>query len=306
MENSKIQWCDHTFNCWIGCSRVSDGCLNCYAENLMADRYGRVKWGPKGTRSKVKDWSGPEKWNREAARDGEKHKVFCASLADVFEDWTGPIQDHKGNELWTFGLEGRYEPKSVHPRPRGYRQAIMSDLRRDLFGLIDRTPNLYWLLLTKRPENIGVMWEGSEILESPFRENVWLGTSIASEKDAHFANQLLFGTTLCPVLFLSLEPQIGHVDLKPWLEAGIGWVIVGGESKQGAREPRPFDVRWAEDAVEQCKEHGTPCFIKQLGSNVWRGKRRLTFKDSHGGDWNEWDRSLRVRECPETFAGVMT
>lgn len=86
-ENSNIEWTDHTFNPWIGCTKVSQGCKFCYAETLMDQRYGKAKWGPKGTRNRtsVSYWKQPLKWNREAAAEGMRKRVFCASLADVFE-----------------------------------------------------------------------------------------------------------------------------------------------------------------------------------------------------------------------------
>ena len=117
-ENSKIEWTDHTFNPWIGCTKVSDGCKNCYAESLMDKRWGKVKWGPQGQRQRTSDenWKKPFAWDRQAAKQGIRYRVFCASLADVFED----------NDQ-------------------------VSDWRLDLFDMIKVTPNLDWLLLTKRP-----------------------------------------------------------------------------------------------------------------------------------------------------------
>jgi protein gp37 len=86
-ENSKIAWTDHTFNPWVGCEKVSAGCAHCYAEALMDTQYGKVEWGPNGTRIRTAaaNWKKPLKWNREAAALGVRRKVFCASLADVFE-----------------------------------------------------------------------------------------------------------------------------------------------------------------------------------------------------------------------------
>ena len=124
-ENTKIQWCHHTWNPWIGCTKVNEGCQNCYAENLMDTRYHRVQWGPNGTRSRTKTWRDPLKWNRAAKQAGEKRKVFCASLADVFED-----------------------------RPE------LVPWRSEMFDVIDQCQNLYFLLLTKRPENIQRLWKG--------------------------------------------------------------------------------------------------------------------------------------------------
>jgi protein gp37 len=144
MENSKIEWTDHTFNPWIGCQHVSPGCDNCYAEMLMDTRYGRVEWGPHGARSKTSDanWKKSLTWNAQAHtfkhEHGRRQRVFCASLADVF--------DNKVDPAW----------------------------REELFELIRKCRRLDWLLLTKRPQNIRKM------LPSNWRDgygNVWLGVT---------------------------------------------------------------------------------------------------------------------------------
>lgn len=262
-EVTKIQWCDHTFNPWIGCTKVNEGCKFCYAETLMDTRYGRVKWGPQGTRSRTKTWKDPLRWNRTAGQQNLRAKVFCASLADVFED-----------------------------------RAELAPWRSELWQLIDRCQNLDWLLLTKRPENIRRMWEG------PNRGNVWLGTSIANQANAEeWVPRLLGCTGLAPILFLSVEPQIGPVDLSRFFfpQPTIHWVIVGGESRQGHGEPRLFHVEWARRIVQQCREATVPCFVKQLGSNCHLQGRRLPLQDLHGGNWTEWPADLRVRQCPERF-----
>jgi protein gp37 len=172
-----------------------------------------------------------------------------------------------------------------------------------MFSVIDRCPSLDFLLLTKRPENIASMWAEANGLAYPLRENVWLGTSIANQRNAdEFVDRLLIGRTISPTLFLSIEPQIDFVDLSDWLrpEPKIDWVICGGESQQGG-EARRFDIRWARILKDQCEEANVPFFMKQYGSNAWDGKRRLTLKDSHGGDWMEWEPALRIRECPESY-----
>jgi protein gp37 len=297
-EKTKIQWCHHTFNPWIGCTRVAKGCVHCYAEEMMANRYHKVRWGPQGTRMMTKTWGDPPRWNREAGEAGETRKVFCASLADVFEDFKGPVTVGLNKKLLWVDRRGRLdeaEASGFDP----YRMATLDDLRRRLFALIDRCPNLNFLLLTKRPENIGRMWEG----ELP-RENVWLGTSIADQGDAdNFIDRLLPHRHLCRYLFLSQEPQVGPIDLAPYLfpEPLLDWVIVGGESRQGREDPRPFHLEWARKTLSQCRAAAVPCFVKQFGSRVFEDGRPLSFRDSHGGDMTEWPEDLRVRECPETF-----
>jgi protein gp37 len=309
-ENTKIQWCHHTFNPWIGCSRVNEGCKNCYAEMLMDTRYGRVQWGAHGSRSLTNTWRDPIRWNKQAAAAGEQHKVFCASLSDVFEDWTGPITDSKDRPLYLNShsgpTHGPISPWPMTAKGTTSRPLTMNDLRKRLFALIDATPNLIWLLLTKRPENIATMWPEGAGIQYPLRENVWLGTSVATQKNADdFIPRLQAGRTLASYLFLSLEPQIEFVNLEEWLRGSgsgpnIDWVISGGESQQGG-EARRYDMNWARDLKDQCEQAGVPFFLKQLGSNAWSGSRKLNLKDSHGGDWMEWPEDLRVRECPETY-----
>lgn len=280
------------FNGWIGCTKVAEGCLHCYAETLMDTRYGRVKWGPVGTRSLTSTWNDPLKWDREAKAAGEFHKVFCMSLADAFEDWSGQLQDSKQRPLWF------NEPPTGKPVPY-----TLDHARQRLFDLIDKTPNLHWLILTKRPENICRMWPQ----DGKRRENVWLGTSISNQKNANaYIDALQTARRFTPVLFLSLEPQIGSVDLSSWLEPKplLDWVITGGESRQGHGEPRPFSLNWARVTMDQCAAAGVPWFFKQFGSTVYDGDRKVVLNDLHGGNWDEWPEELRVRECPESFVFI--
>jgi protein gp37 len=217
-ENTNIEWATHTWNPWLGCTKVSPGC---YAETLMDDRYGKVKWGPHGTRVKTSDayWRKPIAWEKAAAKSGEQVRVF-PSLCDVFEDWPGRIQDSKGHELW---LENGLEHADDGSQDFAYRKQPMTiaECRRDLFALIDATPHLTWLLLTKRPENIRRMWprsadpiSGGEYIEicDP-RPNVWLGVSVENQEyaDSRIPELLKF-RDLSPVLWVSYEPALGPVD----------------------------------------------------------------------------------------------
>jgi protein gp37 len=330
---TKIEWTDHTFNPWIGCTKVHAGCTHCYAESY-AKRYGKAQWGPQGTRVKTSEsyWKQPLKWEANAARQvirarregvpmPERPRVFCASLADVFEDWTDAMQDHRCEDL------------------AGYQ--TMPDVRRDLFALIDATPHLDWLLLTKRPENVRTMYvphllekvrghvsqnegDGYRIRQ---RSNVWIGTSISDQATAdEYIPRLLQLRDLTPVLFLSVEPLLGPVDLgfdrcipnggdmhdpstcglaREECRCLLDWVIVGGESGHNAR---PCNIAWIRSIVGQCKAAGVPCFVKQLGSQPtgdWGSGDRPFFaghwrlRDSKGGDPDEWPEDLRVRHFPE-------
>lgn len=233
-KETGISWCDFTFNPWIGCQKVSPACKHCYAEELT-NRFGGDF---SGTRKLTSDayWREPSKWNREAEGASERPRVFCASLADVFEDWNGPIVDHRGGRL-------RVSPVGawVSAGPLGsetdmqrmsddFCDVTMNDVRQRLFALIDATPNLDWLLLTKRPENIKRMiniirLDGGTTgripefdIDTPahpyFRRNVWLGTTCENQEQADKRiPELLKCRDLSPVLFLSCEPLLGPVDL---------------------------------------------------------------------------------------------
>ena len=266
-ENTKIEWTDHTFNPWIGCTKVGPGCDHCYAENLMDKRMGVAVWGPGNERVRTKpaNWKMPLRWNAQAdafmAQHGRRQRVFCASLADVFDNAVDP--------QW----------------------------RADLFELIAATPNLDWLLLTKRIGNVGNM------LPVPFDfdkhyPNVWIGATIVNQVEADRDIPKLLDVP-ARVRFLSMEPLLGPVDLTQvmrraesgrgdpdspdvWTycdnaltgfrahqcgghtdpERAIDWVIVGGESGPGAR---PMADEWAKDIIAQCKDAGVAVFMKQMG-----------------------------------------
>lgn len=277
MENSKIEWTDHTFNPWSGCIKVSPGCVHCYAETL-SNRWGKDVWGPgaKRQRTSAANWKKPLQWNKQAKELGVRYKVFCASMADVFED----------NEQ-------------------------LLDWRSDLWDLIELTPNLDWLLLTKRPENVLRMtrrW--SEQYEEGWLDNVWIGTSVENQE---YADKRIPELLRIParIRFLSCEPLLGPVDLEDlaYEAAGpawagynplIDWVIIGGESGPGSR---PFELDWGISLVKQCKGASIPVFMKQLGSKPVLDCYGYKTLDKKGGNPDEWPEELRVREFP-TLEGV--
>lgn len=289
-ENTKIESCDHTFNPWIGCSKVAAGCEHCYAEAL-AKRTGLAEWGAQGTRVKTSEsyWRKPLKWNRDAERDGVRRRVFCSSMADVFEDWRGEMIDHMGRIVYrTPSGVLRGAGKEAEMPHYGFTSATIGDLRIELFALIDDTPNLDWLLLTKRPENILRMWPAGRTN----RSNVWLGTSIASQHDAERnIPPLLKCRDLARVLFVSAEPLLGPVHLnanrlgvRPWHDEtwlAIDWLIVGGESGPHARLMHP---EWARSLRDQCQAAGVPFFFKQWGDVCKSETGRLL----DGREWNEF------------------
>jgi protein gp37 len=219
--DSKIEWTDHTFNPWIGCTKVSPACDNCYAEALMDGRYGRVRWGAGEDRSRTapSTWKQPRKWDRDAARDGTRPFVFCASLADVFDNEVDP--------QW----------------------------RADLFELIRETPNLVWLLLTKRIGNVLKM-----VADLP--PNVAIGATMASqlEYDRDRMKLAEVRAKLHPAFtFGSFEPMLGLVILD---KNAPDWIIVGGESGANAR---PMDLDWARSLKRQSAELGRVFNFKQVG-----------------------------------------
>jgi len=214
-EATGIEWADSTFNPWVGCTRISPACDNCYAES-WARRAGMPElWNGKLRRTSEKNWNLPRRWNREAAATGSPRRVFCASLADVF--------DNQAEEIW----------------------------RADLWTLIHETPALTWLLLTKRPQNVAKMLPpGWSVAGWP---NVWLGTT--AEDEAHYQQRWRHISAVPAALrFLSYEPALGAIgDLRLQDAGAPGWVIVGGESGPGARPVHPAWVREARDQCARAR-----------------------------------------------------
>lgn len=232
-EQSAIEWCDHTFNPWEGCQKVGPGCDHCYAETRNA-RYNKgtsLNWGPGSPRRRTSaaNWKKPLKWAREAnafgAKHGRRQRVFCASLADVFDNAVDPA--------W----------------------------RLDLFKLIDATPELDWLLLTKRIGNVAAMIEemapGRTLADLP---HVWLGATIVNRDEMLRDGPKLIAVDAA-VRFWSGEPLLGDLGEVP-SELLPDWVIVGGESGQGAR---PMHPDWVCSLRNQCAAGGVPFLFKQWG-----------------------------------------
>jgi len=264
-ENSKIEWCHHTFNPWTGCTKIGPGCDHCYAEG-WAKRSGIVQWGPGAERRRTSEanWKQPIKWNAEAERLGVRYRVFCASLADVFD-----------NE-------------------------VPAEWRADLFDLIAKTPNLDWLLVTKRVGNVERMV--MDALRTMFVRtnqepttwpwaNVWLGITVVNQAEADRDIPKLLKIPAA-VRFLSMEPLLGCVDLSqwldliqyddgaPWMRRNIGhlhdmldWVIVGGRD-------RPMHPKWVRDIRDQCEAAGVPMMLKQWGE--WKPISQMD-ESEHGG-----------------------
>ena len=288
-ERTQIEWCDSTFNPWTGCTKVGPGCDHCYAEQRMDKRLHVVNWGTSQPRKRTSaaNWRQPERWNAEPfltctkcgwrgtgaeleQQDcckvhhitGARRRVFCASLADVFDNEV-PVQ-------W----------------------------RRDLFDLIAATPNLDWLLLTKRIGNASRMIAEAQGDTLPISKwaawplpNVWLGATIVNQKEADRDIPKLLSTPAA-VRFLSMEPLLGPVTLRQVhsdvceidsltgdhgvirplrgrSDAKVHWVIAGGESGHGAR---PMHPDWARSLRDQCEAVGVPFLFKQWGEWAPNGR----------------------------------
>lgn len=313
MIDSKIQWTDATFNPWRGCQKVTAGCANCYAET-GSKRNPLVlgMWGPQGTRvvAHERQWAAIRKLNAVAANRGERKRVFCASWADVFEDWTGLMSDSDGDVLHVCNVCGAWRTmaKMCHG-PTAHLPLTMQDVRVQLFALIDSCPALDFQLVTKRPENIARMMplpKGADCdhkrqscddvgCTERVRPNVWLLTSVENQETADRRIPELLKVPAV-VRGLSMEPLLGPVDLtrirvdggytlnaftgemrggitRDIFQIGrLGWVILGGESGHNAR---PCNVAWVRDIVRQCKAAGVACFVKQLGTAPTSGNGSL-------------------------------
>ena len=258
-ENSRIEWTDHTFSPWWGCTPVSEGCENCYAA-AWANRYGFDCFG-KGKPRRLfgkKHWTDPIRWDRKAREIGVKKKVFSGSMCDVFDE----------------------------EAPEGSRNA--------LFGQVLNTPNLIWILCTKRPQNIPRMTP-SYWWDVGFPGNLWM--LVTAENQARVDERVpLILKVPAKVRGVSIEPMVGPMDIKhllphpfnrephsPWCEDCIGphpsfdgwkqtrednhgpfldWVVLGFESGRGARPGHPD---WARKVREDCQAAGVPFFFKQWG-----------------------------------------
>lgn len=239
-EHSGIEWTDHTFNPWWGCVKVSPGCAHCYADALSS-RYGHDCWGSSDRRlMSGAHWRSPFKWDRRAREADRVDRVFCGSMCDVLE--RAPHLESERNRLW---------------------------------AVIRHTPNLQWLLLTKRPEN------AIDIPEDVMRQ-VWFGVSVENQEWADKRLPLLV-KTVAPVRFISYEPALGPVELEPhfWKYYGrelggptqaIHWVIAGGESGHGHR---PCDEQWIRSVRDQCSKSKVAFFFKQWGGNTAKANGKI-------------------------------
>jgi protein gp37 len=280
-EITAISWTNHTFNPWSGCAKVSAGCTNCYAANLPPSMRRGAEWGEGRPRVHASEdyWRQPLAWERAAIKAGERRRVFCASVADAFED-----------------------------------RDDLDGARARLFALIEATPGIDWLLTTKRAD--AIMRRVPAAWRSGFPRNVWMLVSVEDQKAADARIPWLLKVPAV-VRGLSMEPLIGPVDLRGYVEpsvmeraagrlrrglypvgndahtAPLNWIITGGESGRGAR---PLETAWLADIHKQAKDRGVAVHHKQMGS-AWADANGATHKK--GGDPDEWPEAFRLRDFPE-------
>lgn len=295
-ENSAIEWCDSTVNFWIGCTKVSRGCDHCYAEVSTPARTMHIPWGAGAPRHRtgVESWRAPLMWNRQHeaffAEHGRRRRVFAQSLSDTF--------DNEVPDAW----------------------------RVQALDLMEHTPNIDWLVLTKRVGNVRGMVPARWLEAGGWPQHIRIGMTAVNqdELDRDIVKLLLLK---CPN-FLSLEPLLGPITFTGWPLYGkdenllLHWVIVGAESGKNAR---PVRIEWLHDIVRECEASGVPVLVKQLGRVVhddgmsspgqhWPdGKYRIpqprrteddpgffvVLNHAKGGDPAEWPEGLRVRQYPE-------
>jgi protein gp37 len=234
-DNTNIEWCDSTANLWIGCTKLSPGCDNCYAERDWDLRKHRVQWGPHGARSYAKaGWALIRKYQRAAATTGvdpqlgRKRRIFVNSLSDFF--------DNHRSITW----------------------------RDEAFALFEASPDVILILVTKRPENVAKMVPPRWMQPGGWPAHVWLLVTAEDQARADHRIPILIDLPV-PMVGVSAEPLLGPLVFKDeWLER-LGWVIVGGESGPKARPMHPV---WARSPREQCEDAGVPFLFKQWGE--WR------------------------------------
>lgn len=274
-ENTGISWADHTFNPWIGCTKVSPACDNCYAEAW--DRRWGNGWGSYNRRRTAPStWNDVRKWNRAAAGAALRPIVFCSSLSDVFDNST----------------------------------AITSGWHGDLWHLIHECQNLIFALLTKRPQNIKKMMpeEYGTPTWGDGWHNVWLGTTVENQKEADRRLPHLLDIPAA-LHFVSAEPLLERVDFSRYLlpmggagscvdidgnwwhapgscsncRDSIRWMIAGGESGPGARLMHPD---WVRDLKDQCARRYVPFHFKQWGDWLpWSPAADAPFWRSQNGQY---------------------
>lgn len=280
-EDSHISWTDHTWNPWIGCTKVSPACDGCYAENLMDKRFHKVNWGGTRERTGIHTWNDPYRWNRYAEKHGIRPFVFCASLADIFDNQVPPS--------WRY----------------------------DAFKVMRETPHLVYLLLTKRPSMIVKLAAAAGGLPA----NAAIGTTVEDQQraDKNLWDLEHARIALNPLFtFGSFEPLLGRVSIP--LGAMPSWVITGGETDQGDHMARPSHPQWFHDLRERAELNNAHYHHKQNGEwidinhSIRREGDILLWPDGHigegGGGANEhlgpgyWMRKVGKKNSGRLLDGV--
>lgn len=278
MKGTGIQWADDTVNPTSGC----DGCElwipgrggPCYAGNLHETRlakslpllydpiFSNVRTIP-GRVAKIlrcMDLTGKPRVDKPWL-DGLRRKIFVGDLGDIF----------------SAGIPFEYIKSEI------FDNAITKDgSKHDI------------LLLTKQPKRAAKFSEWLRTTGMSWPSNIWIGTSITSRNTLSRISDLM--DIPATFRFLSLEPLFSDPGLTESLISLVSWVIVGGESDQNDYKARPFDLAWPRSIIKMAGD--VAVFVKQMGSCPIEDGERLTFNDSHGGDWNEWPDDLRVRKMP--------
>ncbi|MEO6326688.1 MAG: DUF5131 family protein [Thermoanaerobaculia bacterium] len=261
-ERTGIAWTDHTFNPWRGCEKVSPGCANCYAATLSKRNPAVLgEWGKGSARVMAAEsyWRLPVKWNLDAQKTGIRRRVFCASLADVFE----------------------VRPDLEAPRAR-------------LFRIIEETPWLDWQLLTKRPES--ARWLALKAGWGAWPSNAWAGVTAEDQQRADERIPELLKIQ-ADTRFVSYEPAIGPVDFRRWL-VGIDWIIFGGESGNGARQCDAEWARSTRKQCAAIGIPFFMKQLGAVAMDLAFTPGRIHLVDRAGSDPSEWPPFLRVQEFP--------
>jgi protein gp37 len=275
MQNSNIEWTDHTWSPWLGCSKVSPGCKFCYITSTTPFRTRGIKHGDPRQELSEDYWDQPLKWNKQ---------MKCEDCGLVSPRW------HK--EAFTCECPKCGSGLS-NVRPRVFPSLcdwlddqVPAEWLAEFLKLIADTPNLDWLLLTKRPENWNericaaantLYLEEDDALQQDLAnwslgrltpQNVWIGVSVENQEMAEKRIPELIEIP-AKVRFLSCEPLLGPLDLSYWLEDPVlplvDWVICGGESGTD-RNIRAMHPEWARSLRDQCVASNVPFFFKQWGS----------------------------------------
>lgn len=274
-DKTAIHWCDGTVNPVMGCDGCELWCAkrrSCYAA-LLHKRHGGKNTGY------AIDFNRPERFSGRVAE--------AARLSDL----RGLRRPHKP---W---LDGR--PRMIFVSDMGdilsksisfeYSEAEIIDNVTSPAGRRHR-----WLWLSKRPGRMAEFSTWLKDFGQDWPVNLWAGTSVTTAKTVAKLDDLLEVGDKWTRRFVSVEPQLENVDLRRHLP-GLDWIIQGGESGNNAR---PFDVAWARDLRDQCKEAGVDYFLKQVGTRPVEDGKPLDLRDGHGADWSEWEEDLCVREVP--------